>query len=752
MASFKIDSRVRETFLTSGTGAITTLGPAPGCRGFGFMATNDIAWYAAIKGNQSEEGIQTFTAPSTINRTVIKRNSNNDTSPVDFLPGQGEVILDVPPWVLDALNLGEITVNSAATCDIGSVQGKYVVINGTTGPITSYGTAADKERIVRHSGSTIVHDATSLILKGGVNRVTKPNDIQVLKSDASGHWREISYHPAASTAPIFSFEGDSMSYTVLNGKWPLYLGANHAFFARGTSNYYGLGGDTAQLMVGEYASQAGSVTINQGQEAYFFLLAGTNDIGINATAAATIYGYLSTIWAAARASGYKVAAFTIPPRGDFNATQNASRVELNRLILSDATLYDYLVRADEVLTDPTNAEYFQSDQLHLTTAGNVLLAKAVAAAVLGVSPVYATPFNGIPGGMQINGGFEISQKYGTTAITGISGNARVVDNVWVQTGGPVVLTAQQVADAPAGLTNSLKLTVTTADATLASTSFATVRIPLLGYRTSRLALGTNSARAIAIMFFTKHHRAGQYSGAIRNAAGDRSFRFTYQQVTADTWEPHGLIIPGDQIGTWVGNTAGVGLVLFLTMAAGSSFAQTANAWSATGEFAATGSVNGFAATSDVFQVAGLFCTPGTFLPPSMQIGQILRPRDQELLLCQQQYCSDFVYGTTPANNTQGIIKTAICYATNGIISERIRFPTKMLAIPTPTLFSSNKKISPTAGQWQFFSGGAAWTDGTSTAIAAGTTVDDMQVSLSATSTAQGAYMIAGSWEADVSLF
>jgi hypothetical protein len=87
----------------------------------------------------------------------------------------------------------ETTIASAGTTDLSTADGMKVLVTGTT-TITSFGTGAELLRIVRFSGAlTLTHNATSLILPGGVNIVTEDGDVAILISDASGNWRLVSY-------------------------------------------------------------------------------------------------------------------------------------------------------------------------------------------------------------------------------------------------------------------------------------------------------------------------------------------------------------------------------------------------------------------------------------------------------------------------------------------------------------------------------------------------------------------------------
>jgi hypothetical protein len=84
-------------------------------------------------------------------------------------------------------------VASAATTDIGATTSKVVRITGTT-TITSFGSVINTLRVVRFNAAlTLTHNATSLILLGGISRTVAAEDWGIYRSDASGNWREIHY-------------------------------------------------------------------------------------------------------------------------------------------------------------------------------------------------------------------------------------------------------------------------------------------------------------------------------------------------------------------------------------------------------------------------------------------------------------------------------------------------------------------------------------------------------------------------------
>jgi hypothetical protein len=112
--------------------------------------------------------------------------------PSDARKFSQEIMSQVAAW------LGDDTLASAATTDLGSVPGRYVNVTGTT-TITGLGTIkAGTLKVVKFAGAlTLTHNATSLILPGAANIVTAAGDIAILVSEGSGNWGCVNYQRAA---------------------------------------------------------------------------------------------------------------------------------------------------------------------------------------------------------------------------------------------------------------------------------------------------------------------------------------------------------------------------------------------------------------------------------------------------------------------------------------------------------------------------------------------------------------------------
>ena len=109
----------------------------------------------------------------------------------------------------------ELDVASGATCDIGGADSARVRITGSV-TITSFGTKTNRLRFVRFAAAlTLTHNATTLSLKGSVNRSVEAGDTGIYQSDASGNWREVMFEQAAG--PAVSRPFPAIRQTVLSG-------------------------------------------------------------------------------------------------------------------------------------------------------------------------------------------------------------------------------------------------------------------------------------------------------------------------------------------------------------------------------------------------------------------------------------------------------------------------------------------------------------------------------------------------------
>jgi len=270
----------------------------------------------------------------------------------------------------------------------------------------------------------------------------------------------------------------------------------------------------------------------------------------------------------------------------------------------------------------------------------------------------------------INGDMRIDQRNAGASVTLNGSESYITDRFACGEVTDGAFTAQQVADAPTGFVNSLKCTITSADASLGSTQTAYCFQSIEGLNVSDLAWGTASASAITLSFWVKSSLTGTFGGALRNSAANRSYPYSYTISSANTWEQKTVTIPGDTSGTWL-TTNGVGINLQFSLGAGSDRTGTAGAWNANNNTGATGQVQVISTLSATWQITGVQLEAGSVATPFER-----RPYGTELALCQRYFQA-----------TSGLTY-AFYSAINASMYMPMTLQTEMRASPTATIVST----------------------------------------------------------------
>ena len=294
---------------------------------------------------------------------------------------------------------------------------------------------------------------------------------------------------------------------------------------------------------------------------------------------------------------------------------------------------------------------------------------------------YLTSINSGPlyGSRAINGACEISQVNGTTAVTPTA-NGYVIDQFFYALTQASKLTFQQVADAPAGLKNSLKVTVA-AQFSPAATDTFTIRQFIEGQNIIDFQLGTAGAVIITLSNWIKAGNAGTYAAYLRNGATNRSYVGTIAVTSA--WTQVKLTLTGDVTGTWATDTT-IGLEWGIDLGSGSNFNTTAGAWQA-GSFTRTSGTGTFVAQANgsTMNITGLDVRLGSVAPTVFE----RRGVREELRRCQEYWCKSYDLDIAPATITAvGAIGNAGTNAASGNVW-CVRYPVSMRANPTIALYS-----------------------------------------------------------------
>lgn len=231
----------------------------------------------------------------------------------------------------------------------------------------------------------------------------------------------------------------------------------------------------------------------------------------------------------------------------------------------------------------------------------------------------------------INGDMRIDQR--GSASSAKTTNGYVTDRWYNENGCDAVLSAQQSTDVPTGqgFASSLKVTSTTADATIGATQFAVITQHIEGFNSAQLAWGTAGAKQVVVSFWVKASVAGTYSLTVYNDGASRICPTAYTINASNTWEKKTVVIYGDTSGTWRTDN-GRGVVFNFYTALGSNYLGTSGAWNGSSIYGVTGQANAWASTNNIFAITGVQLEQNYQPTPFEQ-----RPYGIELSLCQRYY-------------------------------------------------------------------------------------------------------------------
>ena len=319
---------------------------------------------------------------------------------------------------------------------------------------------------------------------------------------------------------------------------------------------------------------------------------------------------------------------------------------------------------------------------HASSASNNIVLDSSGNATFAGTPVPNSSFlrNRI-----INGDMRIDQRNVGASVTCNNNQAYAVDRFYGEDSSDGVFTVQRVADAPTGFINSLKATITTADSSLAATQFAAICQQIEGYNFSDLGFGAAGAQTFTLSFWVKSSLTGAFGGSFRNSSDGRCYPFSYSISVANTWEYKTLTVIGDTTGTWVTDN-GIGLKVWWSSGAGSTYSGTAGALTSSLIITPTGAVSVIGTLNATFQITGVQLEVGTAATPFER-----RQYGQELALCQRYFQKTFNQTTAPAQNAgfDGNL-TAPGSVTNVSINASWWFTCPMRAVPTVTTFAPDQ--------------------------------------------------------------
>ncbi len=269
--------------------------------------------------------------------------------------------------------------------------------------------------------------------------------------------------------------------------------------------------------------------------------------------------------------------------------------------------------------------------------------------------------------MVVNGDMRISQRYGTSENTP-ENNKLTLDQMRYDVSQGSKLKVQQVTDAPAGFSHSMKVT------SLAATSPGVNDYFLLqnfieGNNTERLGWGTSDAQTVTLSFYVKSSITGTHACGIRNKDYNRGNTQTYTINNANTWEKKTVTFPGDTTGTWETGIE-AGLKINFDLGSGSNFqAASTGTWLATNDFITSDSVKVIGTNAATWYITGIQLETGKLATPFEH-----RSFAEELALCQRYF-----FRLKAASNYSAYGIGGAYSSTQAVVL--IYFPVPMRALP-----------------------------------------------------------------------
>jgi len=283
----------------------------------------------------------------------------------------------------------------------------------------------------------------------------------------------------------------------------------------------------------------------------------------------------------------------------------------------------------------------------------------------------------------INGAMVIDQRNAGAAVTNVGGTPGVYSLDRFRNGFTATTarySIQKVADAPEGFYNSLKVTITTDEASLAAGSASAIGQIIEGFNCYDIKT-TGAQKPTAFSFWVKSSKTGTFVVEFADLPNSRGVSATYTINSANTWEYKTIAFPADTGATWTASNASAGILQFMLFA-GSTF--TSGTLQTT--WASYTNANRFVGQSNLADTNGAtFYITGV----QLEVGSTAtsfdyRPYGTELALCQRYY--------EETNNNRSV-EFQIQAITNGLTTTR--FLVRKRTTPTVTVYSSNTGVAGT---------------------------------------------------------
>ena len=360
-------------------------------------------------------------------------------------------------------------------------------------------------------------------------------------------------------------------------------------------------------------------------------------------------------------------------------------VKINADAVDGTKLADNAVNSEHVTAGAIDTAHIGDDQVtgakienNPTIAGNLAVTGKT---TLTGDFIPATAYN--HRNVIYNGGMQIYQR-GAGAPSTNNGGFALDRWRYATWGSPGVVTVTQDSDVPSGqgFSSSLKMDVTTADASPAAGDSNGISMKFEGKDLQRFAKGVSGAKASTVSFWVKSPKTGVHIVWLYDNDNNRSISKSYTIASANTWENHSVTFAGDTTGAWGNDNLESAQLTFLTMS-GTSFTSgtLATSWASyDATHRAVGQVNCMDNTANNFYLTGVQWEVGSNATPFEH-----RSYGDELIRCERYYQNSYNIGQFPGSSTAGENSVHVTSWGDGNAPFCNPFRTVMRAAPTVVL-------------------------------------------------------------------
>jgi hypothetical protein len=277
--------------------------------------------------------------------------------------------------------------------------------------------------------------------------------------------------------------------------------------------------------------------------------------------------------------------------------------------------------------------------------------------------------NPIPGKNLIrNGAMTVAQR--GTSFTALTDAYCLDQFIYIKDASTAVIDVTQSTDVPSGegFGKSLKIDVTTADASIDANDLAKIQTPIEAQNLTQLKYGSAGAQTMTLSFWIKSTKTGTFNAFAYQPDGSRFYNASYTVNVTDTWEHKTVTISGDSGGT-INDDTGAGLIVGWTLIAGTNWTGSADTWSGNADYAASSYSMLDSTSNDIF-ITGV----------QLEVGSVATDFEHEDIGTTLAKCKRYLF-RLEGTSTNVAIGQGYCQSSTEFRA-RIRLPVEMRATPT----------------------------------------------------------------------